>query len=123
MPEWKENVTKVISLVKIAKKPTCPMRLLNFFSCLIKQGMNFSLLINMIMPTIVGIFIFIGREIFMRIINRTNFILNSAYITFYNFPVNGGFFLFFFVLFCFLFVCFLFVCLFVCLFVFRFVHP
>ena len=36
-----------------------------FFSCSTQLSMKFSLLINMKMPTIVGIFIFICREIFM----------------------------------------------------------
>ena len=40
-------------------------RLYNFFSCSTLLSMKFSLLINMKMPTIVGIFIFISREIFM----------------------------------------------------------
>ena len=35
------------------------------FSCLTQLSMKFSLLINMKMPTIVGIFIFITRAIFM----------------------------------------------------------
>ena len=35
------------------------------FSCSTQLSMKFSLLINMKMPTIVGIFIFISREIFM----------------------------------------------------------
>ena len=35
------------------------------FSCSTQLSMKFSLQINMKMPTIVGIFIFIGREIFM----------------------------------------------------------
>ena len=35
------------------------------FSCSNQLSMKFSLLINMKMPTIVGIFIFISREIFM----------------------------------------------------------
>ena len=36
-----------------------------FFSCSIQLNMEFSLLINMKMPTTVGIFIFISRENFM----------------------------------------------------------
>ena len=36
-----------------------------FFSCSTQLSMKFSLLINMKMPTIVGIFIFISRETFM----------------------------------------------------------
>ena len=35
------------------------------FSCLFQLSIKFSLLINMKMPTIVGIFIFMSREIFM----------------------------------------------------------
>ena len=35
-----------------------------FFSCPTQLSMKFSLLINLKMPTIVGIFIFISREIF-----------------------------------------------------------
>ena len=61
------------------------------FSCSTQLSMKFSLLINMKMPTIVGIFIFISREIFMltifskkefamasnlRLISRTNFMLS-----------------------------------------------
>ena len=38
-------------------------RLYNFFMCSTQLNMKFS--INMKMPTIVGIFIFISREIFM----------------------------------------------------------
>ena len=38
---------------------------IKFFSCSTRLSMKFSLLINMKMPTIVGIFIFISREIFM----------------------------------------------------------
>ena len=36
------------------------------FSCLTEPSMKFSLLINMKIPKIVGIFIFISREIFMH---------------------------------------------------------
>ena len=35
-----------------------------FFSCLTQLSKKFSLLINMKMPTKIGIFIFISREIF-----------------------------------------------------------
>ena len=38
---------------------------IKLFSCSAYLSMKFSLLINMIMPTIVGIIIFISREIFM----------------------------------------------------------
>ena len=38
---------------------------IKLFSCSSKLSMKFSLLINMKMPTIVGIFIFISRENFM----------------------------------------------------------
>ena len=38
---------------------------IKLFSCSTQLSMKFSLLINMKMPTIVGIFIFISREIFM----------------------------------------------------------
>ena len=38
---------------------------IKLFSCSTKLSTKFSLLINMKMPTIVGIFIFISREIFM----------------------------------------------------------
>ena len=38
---------------------------IKYFSCSSQLSMKFSLLINMKMPTIVGIFIFISREIFM----------------------------------------------------------
>ena len=38
---------------------------IRFFSCSTQMSMKFSLLINMKMPTIVGIFIFISRAIFM----------------------------------------------------------
>ena len=37
---------------------------IKLFPCSTQMSMKFSLLINMKMPTIVGIFIFIGREIF-----------------------------------------------------------
>ena len=40
-------------------------RLYNFFSCSTQLSMKISLLISMKIPTIVGIFIFIIREIFM----------------------------------------------------------
>ena len=40
-------------------------KVIKLFSCSIQLGMKFSLLINMKMPTIVGMFIFISREIFM----------------------------------------------------------
>ena len=40
-------------------------RVYKFFSCSTQLSMKFSLLINMKMPTIVGIFIFIKREMFM----------------------------------------------------------
>ena len=39
-------------------------KVIKLFSCLTQLSMKFSLLINMKMPTIVGIFIFISREIF-----------------------------------------------------------
>ena len=38
---------------------------IKLLSCSIQLSMKFSLLINMKMPSIVGIFIFINREIFM----------------------------------------------------------
>ena len=38
----------------------------NFFSCSTQLNMKFSLLINLKMPTKVGIFKFISREIFMH---------------------------------------------------------
>ena len=38
---------------------------IKLFSCSTQLNMKFSLLINMKMPTIVGIFIFISREIFL----------------------------------------------------------
>ena len=40
-------------------------RVIKLFSCSFELSMKFSLLIDMKMPTIVGIFIFISREIFM----------------------------------------------------------
>ena len=48
-PQWRSQAFEVIKL----------------FSCSTQLSMKFSLLINMKMPTIVGIFIFISREIFM----------------------------------------------------------
>ena len=45
------------------KKPG--LEVIKLFSCATQLSMKFSLLINMKMPTIVGIFIFISREIFM----------------------------------------------------------
>ena len=63
------------------------------FSCSAQLIMKFSLLINMKMPTIVGIFILISRESFMlsnvykklfaitsdlRVISRTNFVLSGV---------------------------------------------
>ena len=68
----------------------CP-EVIKLFSCSTQLSMKFSLLINMKMPTIVGIFIFISREIFMlsmlskkefssvtnlRFISRPNFMLS-----------------------------------------------
>ena len=41
------------------------LEVIKLFSCSSQLSMKFSLLINMKMPTIVGIFIFISREIFM----------------------------------------------------------
>ena len=38
---------------------------INIFSCSTQLSMKISLLINMKMPTIIGIFIFISREIFI----------------------------------------------------------
>ena len=38
---------------------------IKLFSCSTQRSMKFSLLINMKMPIIVGIFVFISREIFM----------------------------------------------------------
>ena len=56
------------------------------FSCSTKLSMNISLVKNMKMPKIVGIFIFIGGEIFskkefaivsdLKFISRTNFLLS-----------------------------------------------
>ena len=43
---------------------------IKLFSCSTQLSMKFSHLINMKMPTIVGIFIFVSREIFMRIFPR-----------------------------------------------------
>ena len=40
-------------------------KVIKLFSCSTQLSMKFSQLINMKMPTIVGIFIFISREIFM----------------------------------------------------------
>ena len=66
-------------------------KIIKLFSCSTWLSMKFSLLINMKMPTIVGIFIFISKEIFMlsyvskiefaivsnlRFISRTNFMLS-----------------------------------------------
>ena len=64
---------------------------IRLFSCSAQLSMKFSLLINMKMPTIVGIFIFISRENFrlsyilqmkivvvsnLRFISRPNFMLS-----------------------------------------------
>ena len=43
---------------------SCP-EVIKLFSCTTQLSMKFSLLMNMKMPTIVGIFIFISTEIFM----------------------------------------------------------
>ena len=49
-----------------SKVPKVWPKVINFFSCSTQLNMKFSLLINnMKMPTIVGIFISISREIFM----------------------------------------------------------
>ena len=42
--------------------PTSGLEVIKPFSCSTELSMKFSLLINMKMPTIVGIFIFISRE-------------------------------------------------------------
>ena len=55
----KQEVTNVFSLVNMAP------RLQNFFTCSTQLSMKFFLLINMKIPTIVGIFMFISREIIM----------------------------------------------------------
>ena len=49
----------------IFKVPETIKPIKNIFSCSTQLGMKISLLINMKMPTKVGIFIFISREIFM----------------------------------------------------------
>ena len=71
------------------------------YSCSTQLSMKFSLLINMKMPTVVGIFIFISRENFhaqlyfartnlqllvsnLRFISRTNFMHRWAWTKFYN---------------------------------------
>ena len=48
----------------VLRPPSGP-EVIKLFSCSTQLSMKFSLLINMKMPTIVGIFIFISREIFM----------------------------------------------------------
>ena len=47
------------------KLATAGPEVIKLFSCSTQPSMEFSLLINMKMPTIVGIFIFNSREIFM----------------------------------------------------------
>ena len=47
------------------KDPDLGPEVINLFSCSTHLSMKFSLLINMKMPTKVGIFLFISREIFM----------------------------------------------------------
>ena len=44
------------------------LKVIRLFSCSTQLSMKFSLQINMKMPTVVGIFIFISREIFFLFI-------------------------------------------------------
>ena len=62
---------QVQSLIKMLQKPEilgttspCP-EFIKLLSCSTKLSMKFPLQINMKMPTLVGIFMFISREIFM----------------------------------------------------------
>ena len=50
---------------KYLDSPLSGLKVIKLFSCSTQLNMKFSLLINMKMPTIVGIFIFISSEIFM----------------------------------------------------------
>ena len=53
------------SLIQSHILPKPGPEVIKLFSCSTQLSMKFSLLINMKMPTIFGIFIFISREIFM----------------------------------------------------------
>ena len=64
---------------------------IKLLSCLTKLSMKFSLLINMIMPTIVGIFIFISREIsWSAMFSKKEFaiISNLRFISWTNFMLS-----------------------------------
>ena len=54
-----------MSTIEPAVFDTPGPKVINFFSCSTQMSMKFALLINMKMPTLIGIFIFISREIFM----------------------------------------------------------
>ena len=62
---------KTFSMLNSAENEICPaykifnMNNLNWFSCKAELSMKFFLLINIKMPTIVGILIFISRKIFL----------------------------------------------------------
>ena len=66
-----ENRTVFEFLFNDISTPVCHFisspgpKVIKLFSCSTQLSMKFSLLINMKMPTIFGIFIFISREIFM----------------------------------------------------------
>ena len=60
-----DQIINAISIGYISVMPG--PEVIKLFSCSTQLSMKFSLLINMKMPTIVGIFIFISREIFMLI--------------------------------------------------------
>ena len=53
-----------IQSVKVAVLKKTRLEVIKLFSCSTQLSMKFSLFINMKMPTIVGIFIFISRAIF-----------------------------------------------------------
>ena len=55
---------------------------MKLFSCSTQLSMKFSLLINMKMSTIVGIFIFISREIFMSAMFSKKEFAISSYLIF-----------------------------------------
>ena len=69
---------------------------IKLFSCSTQLSMKFSLLINMKMPTIIGIFVFISREMFMSamfskkefgVISKLRFI-NLRFISMKNFKLS-----------------------------------
>ena len=63
--EGSKQSANLPSLVKACATRSSDPEVIKHFSCSTQLSMKFSLLINMKMPTIVGIFIFISRENFM----------------------------------------------------------